>query len=86
MREKLEENKKIVDNFRSRIDSFQAITFTVLGIIVAALAFVGISKFTDLSWADPSNWQIATWVVMLSAIVIMAVVLAIASIKALWRK
>jgi len=86
MREKLEESKKIVDNFRSRIDSFQVITFTVLGIIVAALAFVGVSKFTDLSWADPSDWQIATWVVMLSAIVIMTVILAIASIKSLWRK
>jgi len=86
MREKLEENKKIVDNFRSRIDSFQAITFTVLGIIVAALAFVGVSKFTDLSWENPSIWQIATWIVMLFAIVTMTVVLAIASIKALWRK
>lgn len=86
MREKLEENKKIVGNFRSRIDSFQAITFTVLGIIVAALAFVGVSKFTDLSWENPSIWQIATWIVMLSATVTMTVVLATASIKALWRK
>jgi hypothetical protein len=86
MREKLEKNKKTVDNFRSRIDSFQAITFTVLGIIIAALAFVGVSKFTDLNWENPSDWQIATWIVMLSAIAIMTVVLAIASIKALFRK
>lgn len=86
MRERLEVSKKTVDNFQSRIDSFQAITFAVLGIIVAALAFVGVSKFTDLSWENPSNWQIATWVVMLSAIVIMTGVLAVASIKALWRK
>jgi len=70
----------------TRINNFQAVTFTILGIIVAALAFVGVSKFTDLSWANPSNWQIATWVVMLSAIIIMTLVLAIASIKALWRK
>ena len=80
MGEKLSESNKIVDNFQSRIDSFQVITFAVLGIIVAALAFVGVSSFTDLSWANPSKWQIATWVVMLSAIVIMTVVLAIASI------
>ena len=86
MREKLEVSKKTVDNFQSRIDSFQAITFAVLGIIIAALAFVGVSKFTDLSWENPSNWQIATWVVMLFAIATMTVVLAIASIKALWRK
>jgi len=70
----------------TRINNFQAVTFTILGIIVAALAFVGVSKFTDLSCANPSNWQIATWVVMLSAIIIMTLVLAIASIKALWRK
>jgi len=86
MGEKLEVSKKTVDNFQSRIDSFQVITFAVLGIIIAALAFVGVSKFTDLSWENPSNWQIATWVVMLFAIVTMTVVLAIASIKALWRK
>jgi len=82
----IDEGVNRVEQFQSRIDSFQAITFTVLGIIVAALAFVGVSKFTDLSWENPSNWQIATWVVMLFAIVIMTVVLAIASIKALWRK
>jgi len=86
MRDELEINKKEVNQFHARIDSFQAITFTVLGIIVAALAFVGVSKFTDLSWANPSDWQIATWGVMLFAIVIMTVVLAIASIKSLWRK
>jgi hypothetical protein len=70
----------------ARIGSFQAITFTILGIIIAALAFVGVSNFTDLSWRDPSIWQMATWGVMLFAIVAMTVVLAIASIKALWRK
>ena len=82
----IDEGINRVEQFRSRIDSFQAITFTVLGIIVAALAFVGVSKFTDLSWENPSNWQMATWGVMLFAIVIMTVVLAIASIKALCRK
>ncbi len=83
---RLDNSEKKVDKFQSRIDSFQALTFTVLGIIVAALAFVGVSKFTDLSWENPSNWQIATWIVMLFAITIMTVVLAIASIKALFRK
>jgi len=74
------------DKSEARISSFQAITFTILGIIVAALAFVGVSKFTDLSWKDPSIWQMATWAIMLFAIVTMTVVLAMAAIKVLWRK
>lgn len=74
------------DKSEVKISNFQATTFTILGIIVAALAFVGVSKFTDLSWANPSGWQIATWAVMLFAIVVMTIVLAIASIKSLWRK
>lgn len=82
----MEKAESRADRSEARISNFQAVTFTVLGIIVAALAFVGVSKFTDLSWANPSNWQIATWVVMLSAITIMTIVLAIASIKALFRK
>jgi len=84
--ENLNRTEQRVGSFQSRIDNFQAVIFAILGIIIAALAFVGVSKFTDLSWKDPSSWQIATWVVMLSAIAMLTVVLVIACVKALWRK
>lgn len=84
--ENLNRTEQRVGSFQSRIDNFQAVIFAILGIIIAALAFVGVSKFTDLSWKDPSSWQIATWVVMLSAIAVLTGVLAIACVKALWRK
>jgi deoxycytidine triphosphate deaminase len=75
-----------VQQFQSRIDSFQAITFTVLGIIVAALAFVSVSQFTDMSAKNPSEWQIATWVVVLLSILVLVGVLAYAGFKILKRK
>jgi len=42
MEEEIEQGVHKVEQFQSGIDSFQVITFTVLGIIVAALAFVGV--------------------------------------------
>ena len=86
MRGELKAGKENVERFQSRIDSFQAIIFTVLGIIVAALSFVAISEFADLGTAKPSNWQIATWIIVLSAISTLTGVLAFACIRALRRK
>ncbi|MFC1846470.1 hypothetical protein ACFLYS_00215 [Chloroflexota bacterium] len=77
---------EVIDRFQSRIDSFQAITFTVLGILVAALSFVSISQFTDMSTEDPSGWQIATWLIVLITILILACVLAYAELNILRRK
>lgn len=82
MREKLKE----IDRFHSRIDSFQAITFTVLGIIIAALSFIGVSQFGDFSKQLAPSWQVTSWVVTVAAIVILTVVLAIAGIKLTFRK
>jgi hypothetical protein len=50
----MEKAESRADKSEARINNFQAVTFTVLGIIVAALAFVGVSKFTDLSWENPT--------------------------------
>jgi len=86
MESSMQKAESRADKSETRINNFQAVTFTILGIIVAALAFVGVSKFTDLSWANPSSWQIATWIVMLAAIVTMTVILAIAAIKSLCQK
>jgi len=85
---KAEMDKSIdkVQQFQSRIDNFQAITFTVLGIIVAALTFVSVSQFTDMSVRNPPPWQIATWIVVLLSILALTGVLAYAGIKALKRK
>lgn len=86
MRDELDRSKTHVDQFQSRIDSFQAITFIVLGIIVAALSFVSVSQFTDMSVEEPSGWQIATWIVVLLSILILTGMLAYAGFKILKRK
>ncbi len=70
-----------LEHFQLRIDTFQVITFTVLGIIVAALAFMGTSQFGGLNTVTPSNWQIATWIIMLLAILILTGVLAYAGVQ-----
>lgn len=86
MRDELDRSKTHVDQFQSRIDSFQAITFIVLGIIVAALSFVSVAQFTDMSVEEPSGWQIATWIVVLLSILILTGMLAYAGFKILKRK
>ena len=86
MRDELEKSRTHVNQFQSRIDSFQVITFTVLGIIVAALTFVSVSQFTDMSVEEPSGWQIATWIVVLLAILILTGTLAYAGLRILRRK
>lgn len=86
MRGQLGGMKESLDRFQSRIDSFQAITFIVLGIIVAALSFVSVSQFTDMSIEEPSGWQIATWIVVLLSILILTGMLAYAGFKILKRK
>jgi len=86
MKEELDESVNKVEQFQSRIDSFQVITFAVLGIIVAALSFVSVSQFTDMSVEDPSGWQIATWIVVLLAILILTGTLAYAGLRILRRK
>ncbi len=82
----LGDTKKALDGFQSRIDSFQGITFAVLGIIIAALSFVSVSQFTDMSVENPSGWQIATWIVVLLAILVLTGTLAYAGINMLRRK
>lgn len=86
MRKELNTSKSVVERFQARIDSFQAIIFAVLGIIVAALSFVSISEFADLGKAEPSGWQMATWIIVLLAILTLTGVLAFACIRALKRK
>jgi deoxycytidine triphosphate deaminase len=86
MHSELEKNKADIDKFQSRIDSFQGIIFAVLGIIVAALSFVSVSQFTDMRVQNPSGWQIATWIIVLLAILILTGVLAYAGLKILKRK
>lgn len=86
IREQLDNTKENLDRFQSRIDSFQGITFTVLGIIIAALSFVSVSQFTDMSAKNPSWWQITTWLVVLLSILILTAILAFAGIQILRRK
>jgi len=86
MKAEMDKSVDKVEKFQSRIDSFQAITFTVLGIIVAALSFVSISQFTNMGVEKPSAWQIATWIVVLLSILILTGILAYAGFKILKRK
>jgi len=86
MHNELEKSNKDLDQFRTRIDHFQAITFTVLGIIVAALSFVSISQFTDMSSEDPQLWQVTTWLIVLVLILILTIVLALSVWNILRKK
>jgi deoxycytidine triphosphate deaminase len=86
MKAEMDKSVNTVQQFQSRIDNFQAITFTVIGIIVAALAFVSVSQFTDMSIESPSQWQITTWIVVLLSILVLVGVLAYAGLKILKRK
>ena len=83
MEKSLKVNEKKIDHFQSRIDIFQTITFTVLGIIIAALSFIGTSKFGGLNVPNPTRWQIFTWITVLIAIVVLAGFLVYAGIKTL---
>lgn len=86
MREVLDNRRTDVDGLRTKIDSFQAVTFTVLGIIVAALSFLAINEFGGIDTSDPKLWQMTSWLLLLGVIVILVVVLAVAAIRALFRK
>lgn len=86
MRKQLNATEEALDRFQSRIDGFQGITFAVLGIIIAALSFVSVSQFTDMRVANPSGWQIATWIIVLVSILAMTGTLAYGAIKILRRK
>ncbi len=83
MRDDLKASKETVEHFQSRIDTFQVITFTVLGIIVAALAFMGISQSGGLIIENPRPWQIAACIIPLVAILILTGVLAYAGVQAI---
>ena len=85
MQKGLKDSKERLERFQSRIDTFQVITFTVLGIIVAAIAFVSTSQFSVLSTETPSNWQIATWIIVLSAILLLTGVLTYAGVQTIHR-
>ena len=67
---------KKIDDFQTRIDTFQTITFTILGIIIATLSFLGMSKFGGLGSPQPTWWQIVTWIIVLVAILILTCCLA----------
>jgi len=84
MNSELGTSKEHLDDFHSRIDNFQAITFTVIGILVAALAFIGVSQFGDASKNLPAPWQTVSWVVAVLSIVILTVVLSIMGIKTIF--
>lgn len=86
MKEKLKEGIEKVEKFQSRIDSFQVITFAVLGILVAALAFISVSQFTDMQQVGPSKWQISTWIIVFSAILALTGTLAYAAWRLLRRR
>ena len=86
MHDELEKSKTHVDQFQSRIDSFQAITFIVLGIIVAALSFIGVSQVGKYSTQLPPPWDIVSWGVVVGAIAILALVLALAGLRNVFRK
>jgi len=86
MHSDLAKNKTDIEQFQSRIDSFQGITFAVLGIIVASLSFVSVSQFTDMNVRHPSGWQILTWIVVLLSILILTGILAYSGLKILKRK
>ena len=83
MRDDLKASRETVGRFESRIDTFQIITFTVLGIIVAALSFIALYQFGGLSTntEESSNWQKGSWVIVLVAILILTSVLAYAGVK-----
>ena len=59
---------------------------SLLGIIVAALSFISVSQFTDMSVENPSGWQIATWIVVLLAILALTGTLVYAGLRILKRK
>ncbi len=83
VKEDIDKMEKSLNHFQSRIDIFQTITFTVLGIIIAALSFIGTSKFGGLNVPNPTRWQIFTWITVLIAIVVLAGFLVFAGIKTL---
>jgi len=75
-----------IDRSDARIDNFQATTFIILGIIVAALSFIGVSQVGKYSTQLPHPWDIVSWVVVVGAIAILAIVLAIAGLRTMFRK
>ncbi len=85
MEKALKDYREKMERFQSRIDEFQVITFTVLGIIVAALSFMGASQFGGLNTEKPSDWQIATWIIVLASIFILICILAYAAIRIMDR-
>jgi len=85
MRDDLKASKETVEHFQSRIDIFQVITFTVLGIIVAALSYVALSGVGGLSNENPPWWQVATWIIVLLAILTLTGVLTCAVVKTMHR-
>jgi deoxycytidine triphosphate deaminase len=81
-----EETSKRAADTSHRIDNFQAITFTVLGILVAALSFVGVREFGETSTKLPPPWDTVSWYVVVGVIVLLSIVLAIAGLKTAFRK
>lgn len=85
IRSALKASQRQAERFQGRIDTFQAITFTVIGILVAALSFVAVSEFGNVGDEGAGSWQTASWVVMFTTIMILTGVLAYAGIHALQR-
>lgn len=74
LKSELVETSKRAEEASHRIDTFQAITFTVLGIIIMALAVITMAPFGDRLLA-PLTWQ---WITL--AISLIAIILAIVAI------
>lgn len=86
MQKQLDAAQKSLDRFQSRIDSFQLITFATLGIIIAALSFIGVSQVGQYSTKLPSPWDTISWGVVVGTIAVLAIVLALAGLRAIFRK
>lgn len=76
LKSELVETSKRAEEASHRIDTFQAITFTVLGIIIMALAVIVTAPFGEKALA-PSPWQ---WITL--SISVIAIILAI---FAIWK-
>lgn len=74
LKSELVDTSKRAEEASHRIDTFQAITFTVLGIIIAVLAVIAMAPSGERLLA-PSTWQ---WVTL--AISLIAIILAIVAI------
>ena len=68
IRERVRKTEDIVSRMENRVSAFQTVTFTVLGIIIAALALMSTSLFT----ADIRVWPVVIWVILVGIVSLVA--------------